>query len=56
VIGVGLVLAVLVLLGRVRAPRCERAGTSADLPLASIALVGVVELLTTSASKLPKEG
>ena len=57
VIGAGLVLAVLILLGRAFAALGARERAQApDLRSASVALVGVVVLLTYLGVELPKEG
>jgi len=56
VIGVGLVLAVLILLGRAFAASVRESGHQRLIFLGVVALVGVVVLLTYLGVELPKEG
>ena len=56
VIGVGLVLAVLILLGRAFAASVRESGHQRLILLGAVALVGVVVLLTYLGVELPKEG
>ena len=56
VIGVGLVLAVLILLGRAFAASVRESGHQRLILLGVVALVGVVVLLTYLGVELPKEG
>ena len=56
VIGAGLVLAVLILLGRAFAASVRESGHQRLIVLGVVALVGVVVLLTYLGVELPKEG
>ena len=56
VIGAGLVLAVLILLGRAFAASVRESGHQRLIFLGVVALVGVVVLLTYLGVELPKEG
>jgi hypothetical protein len=56
VVGAGLVLAVLILLGRAFAASVRESGHQRLIVVAAIALTGLVVLLTYLGVELPKEG